>query len=294
VVVRHYNREGRVREYDFAELPVAAPMQASLAALFAARCTPGRWTVHSTSAGSWRHLRRFAESLARQQRPPGDLDELTPGMVRAWRAGLPAGVGGGHAFRAVAGLLRDDARLLAGPVADELARRFKAPRSKVQSYSAAEFERITTAARRRFRAALQRISENAWHLQQWRDGAFAEDSPDWVIGEGLDILARTGDLPRHVRSGGRSGDIGARYHDAFGGADGAATWQRLFLTRAEAAALGALLMAEFGWKLVGDRPGRDPPRFPGPGRGWPPDLPDPAGETPPRPRPLPRDAQRHR
>ena len=255
LVVRHYNREGKVREYDFAELPVAGPMQASLGALFAARCTPGRWTVHATSLASWGHLGRFAEFLARQQRPPRDLDDLTPQVVRAWRAGLPASVGGGFAFRAVAGLLREDARLQAGPVADELGRRFRSPRSKVQSYSEAEFDQFATAARRRFRAALQRINENARHLQQWRDGAFAEGSNDWVLGEGLDILARTGDLPRHVRRDGKR-TVEARYRDAFGGADGPATWQRLFLTRTEAAALGVLLMAEFGWNLsVIDRAG---------------------------------------
>ncbi|MGH3122007.1 MAG: hypothetical protein ACRDNT_20945 [Streptosporangiaceae bacterium] len=246
LVVRHYNREGKVREYDFAELPVAGPMQASLAALFAARCTPGRWTVHVTSAASWHHLRRFTESLARRQRPPRDLDELTPVMVRAWRAGLPAGAGGGLAFGAVTALLRDDARLQAGPVADELGRRFRVPRSKVQSYSEAEFSQFTTAARRRFRAALQRINENARHLQQWRDGAFAEGCTDWVLGEGLDILARTGDLPRR---NGRSHGIEARHRDAFGGPDGPAPWERLFLTGVEAAALGVLLMAEFGWNL---------------------------------------------
>jgi len=245
LLVRHCNREGKVREYDFAGLPVAGPMQASLAALFAARCVPGRWTVHATSAASWDHLRRFAEFLARQQRPPRDLDELTPHVVRAWRAGLPASVGGGNAFRAVAGLLRDDARLQAGPLADELGRRFRVPRSKVQSYSEAEFDQFTAAARHRFRAAVQRIGENAGHLQRWRDGAFAEGSTDWVLGEGLDILARTSDLPRRIRANGRSDGIEARYRDAFGGA----TWERLFLTGAEAAALGVLLMAEFGWNL---------------------------------------------
>jgi len=224
-VVCHYNREGKVREYDFGELPVAGPMQASLAALFAARCTPARWTAHVTSAASWHHLRRFTESLAQQQRPPRDLDELTPAMVRAWRAGLPASAGGGLAFGTVAALLRDDARLQAGPVADELGRRFRVPPSRVQSYSEAEFDQFTTAARRRFRAALQRINESARHLQQWRDGAFAEGSTDWVLGEGLDILARTGDLPRRTRRNGRSNGIEARYRDAFGGPDGPAPWE---------------------------------------------------------------------
>ena len=37
------------------------------------------------------------------------------------------------------------------------------------------------------------------------------------------------------------------------------TWQRLFLTREEAVALGVLLLAEFGWNLsVIDTPGGSP------------------------------------
>src|SRR5262249_35857380 len=149
---------------------------------------------------------------------------------------------------AVAGLLRDDARLQAGQVADELARRRKPSRSKVQSYSEAELEEVRKAAQRTFRSALQRIDDNALHLQRWRDGTIAKGSQDWVIGEGLDLLARTGDLPKYARKDGRFG-IKGRYVSAFGGASGAATWQRLFLTREEAAALGVLLMAEFGWNL---------------------------------------------
>jgi hypothetical protein len=131
-VVRHYNRDGRVREYDFAALPVAAPMQASLAALFAVRCTPDRWAMHVTSANTWLYLRQFAEFLAREQRPPRDLDELTVGLVRHWRESL-TGARGHNSFATVAGLLRDDSRLQAGPVAEELARRCKAPRRTVRS-----------------------------------------------------------------------------------------------------------------------------------------------------------------
>jgi hypothetical protein len=127
VVVRHHNREGRVREYDFSELPAAGPMQHSLAALFAARCAPGCWAVHATSVAAWHFMRQFTEFLARQQRPPRDLDELTPALVRQWRESLPAAPTGYRTWRAVSGLLRDDARLQAGPVADELARRRKIP-----------------------------------------------------------------------------------------------------------------------------------------------------------------------
>jgi hypothetical protein len=73
LVVRHHDREGRVREYDFAQLPVPAPMEASLAALFAARCTPDRWSAHDSSEQSWLQLRRFAQFLASQEPSPRDL-----------------------------------------------------------------------------------------------------------------------------------------------------------------------------------------------------------------------------
>ena len=119
--------------------------------------------------------------------------------MRQWRESLPAAAGGYRAWRSVSGLLRDDARLQAGPVADELARRCKLPPAKVQSYTEAEFDQVTAAARRQFRAALRRISDNALHLQRWREGAFAGGTRDWALGEGLDVLARTGDLPRYHR-----------------------------------------------------------------------------------------------
>jgi hypothetical protein len=243
VIVRHYNYQQQVIEFDFSELPVAPPMQASLAALFAVRCTPVRWSVHATSKVVWVHVRRFAQFLARQERPPRDLEELTAAHVRQWRASCDY-----PCWIAVAGLLRDDARLQAGQVADELARRRKLSRSKVQSYSEAELEEVRKAARRTFRSALQRIGDNAMHLQRWRDGTIAKGSQDWLIGEGLDLLARTGDLPKYARQNGQF-SIKGRYVGAFGGASGAATWQRLFLSREEAAALGVLLMAEFGWNL---------------------------------------------
>jgi hypothetical protein len=245
MVVRHHDREGRVREYDFAQLPVSAPMRASLAALFAARCTPDRWSAHDSSEGSWLQLRRFAQFLASQEPPPRDLEELTPAMVRRWRARLPAGAGGYYAFGLVSGLLLGDERLQTGPIADELARRSRKPQSRLQSYSEAELEQVTAAARRRFRAAWQRINDNAIRLRQWRDGAVAEGGGEWIAGEGLDILARTGDLPRNARKDGLPGNVVARYRSALG----LVAWRRLFLAREEAVALGVLLLAEFGWNL---------------------------------------------
>jgi hypothetical protein len=223
-------------------------MQAPLAALFAARCTPDRWSVHATSRRTWIYLRQFAGFLDGLRQQPRDLDELTPELIRLWRESLSE-AGGAAAFKTVSGLLRGDARLREGHAADELARRYRAPRSTVQSYSEAEFDRITASARRQSRAALRRISENAAHLQRWRECGFAEGSADWIIGEGLDILARTGGLPKHTEKSGERTVVTGKYRRASGGMSAAATWQRLFLSRMEAVALGVLLVAEYGWNL---------------------------------------------
>jgi len=162
-------------------------------------------------------------------------------------------------------LLRDDDRLQTGLVAEELARRVRKPASTTQSYSEAEFERITVAARRTFRAALGRITENAQHLQRWRAGEIADGSREWVIGEALDILARTADLPHHVDKRG-SKTLVRRYRTALGGTSAATTWQRLFLSRLESTALSVLLLAEYGWNLAVIDRAEVPQASPDPGR----------------------------
>jgi len=248
LVVHHYNTHNRVKDYDFSSLPVAEPMQRSLAALFAASCTPNRWAVHRSSETYWDCLGQFAVFLSQQERPPRDLDELTGALVKRWRSSLPNTAGGYTTFTCTARLLRGDARLQSGPVAEVLARRVKAPSSGTQSYPEAEFDLIKVAARRTFRAALLRIGENARHLDRWLENVFAEGSRDWVIGEALDILARTGDLPRYTDKNGNR-DLLKRYRRALGGTRAELTCQRLFLSRMEATALGVLLMAEYGWNL---------------------------------------------
>ena len=271
MVVRHHNREGHVREYDFSE-PAGRRADAALAG------GPVRGPVHAGPLGRARHVLRGVaftcgsspEFLARQQRPPRDLDELTAGPGEAMAGEPPVGPyrrtepgGSSAACCATTPGCRP------GLVADELARRRKRPPAKLQSYTEAEFDQFTAVARRQFRAALRRIGDNALHLQRWREGAFAEGTGDWALGEALDVLARTGDLPRYHGTG----RVKGKYVSAFGGQSGAVTWQRLFLTREEAVALGVLLLAEFGWNLsVIDSPG-DPPRGTRPGRRRPADLP---------------------
>ncbi|MGW5789176.1 hypothetical protein ACWEV3_01095 [Saccharopolyspora sp. NPDC003752] len=261
--MHHYNRDGRIKDYDFSTLQAAGPMQRSLAALFASRCVPHRWSTHSTSRTYWFSLVPFVEFLARQKHPPRDLDELTVAQVRQWRENALKS-GSTFAFRVIAGLLQTDPRLQTGPVADELARRVLRLPSTTQSYSEAEFDRIVVAARRTFRTALLRIEENAHHLAQWHNGAFTEGSLDWVLGEGLDTLARTADLPKYTgKSSSRT--LIAKYAKAFDGSNAIRTWQRLFLSRTEATALGVLLLAEYGWNLSVINSAKVPRASPDPG-----------------------------
>ncbi|MBB5916791.1 hypothetical protein BJY24_005703 [Nocardia transvalensis] len=249
VVVHHYNRQGRARDYDFGMLPVAEPMQRSLAALFAARCVPHRWAVHKTSKDHWLCLVAFARFVSGQQHPPRDLTGLTAALVRQWRDHALRTSGHSSASMVIS-LLRDDPRLRSGSVADELCRRMKQPDSTVQSYCAAEFDQIIRQARRMFRAALRRIDRHAGHLQRWRDGSLAVGSVEWTVGEALDALARTGSLPRYTGKDGQTSLVW-RHRRALVSMFG--TQQQcyllLFLSRMEAAALGVLLMAEYGWNL---------------------------------------------
>jgi hypothetical protein len=70
-----------VKSFDFSTLPVAQPMQRSLAAVFAARCVH-RWTVHTSADAGFAHLKTFAEFLASLEQPPNDFDDLTVRILR--------------------------------------------------------------------------------------------------------------------------------------------------------------------------------------------------------------------
>ncbi|QKW52661.1 hypothetical protein [Streptomyces buecherae] len=248
LVVRHYNTAGRVKEYDFSTLPIAEPVQRSLAELFAARCDPNHWSVHKSSKSVWHQLEKFATFLATQETPPTSVEEFTGALIdRFWLTMASTGTNRAS-FRTVCSLLAQDERLQSGPVADALARAVPAHKSVRQSYTTAEFEHIKLEARRMFRAALLRIEDNARHLKRFRAGEFTPGSREAVVGEALELISRDGDLPRIPGPSGQP-YVPKKYRKALGGQGTEVTWQRLFLSRWEAAALGVLLLAEYGWNL---------------------------------------------
>ncbi|MEU7415080.1 MULTISPECIES: hypothetical protein [Streptomyces] len=246
LVVRHVDRQGRVAIFDFASLPVAVPFQRSLAALFVAKCSAGGgWDSVNTSDTAWWMIRPFAYFLGEQPDAPQDIDGLTAALWNTWRLSLEPRTNGSHKHSAVAGLLQQDSRL-PQPVREAMARRFAWSAEGERAYLPEEFRTIRTAARRTFRAALLRIRANTATLEQWRTGAVSPGGERWLLGEALDVLARTGDVPQKpLKSGGGMRAL-YRYRAALGGTGAVHTWKRLFLSRTEAAALGVLFVAEFG------------------------------------------------
>jgi hypothetical protein len=244
LVVTVVNKAGLEKAFDFAGLAVPGPMQRSLAAAFAAQSR--RWSGHASADLYWRRLRLFARFLSEQADAPADLDGLTAALLKRWRARHVGTSDGRHALAVIRALLRQDPRLRAGPVADELARRIPNPRPSGQSYDEAERERVMLAARRQFRSALLRIRENTLLLQRWQAGELPEGCREQRLGEVLGYLARTGDVPRTT---GPSGAANVRNHRLLGGYGAERTWARLFLTRMELTALAVLLTDRFGWNL---------------------------------------------
>ncbi|POX50631.1 hypothetical protein [Streptomyces sp. Ru72] len=244
VVVRVVNNAGYTKAFDFAELPVAEPMQRSLATVFAARA-PG-WTSHATAQGYWVALNAFARFVAELDQPPKDLGDLTTAQLKRWRARHIATNTGKSVLRQVRPLLTPDPRLASGLVADELARRIPSPRPYEKSYDKQERERVVLAAQRQFRSALLRIRENTRLLESWRAGELAEGSREWKIGQILDHLARTGEVPTTITA---RGHHCVKNRVLLGGSGAEATWGRLFLSRSELTALAVLLTDRFGWNL---------------------------------------------
>ncbi|WP_174555469.1 hypothetical protein [Nocardia xishanensis] len=159
VQVMVLNKEGFVRVFDFAAMPVPEAMQHSLARVFAEQSLS--WNSHSSGESYWRSLLTFARFLTAQGHPAPDLADLTAATLRLWRNNHMGTPGGREALAKVRTLLQRDPTLTHGAAAEELARRvsMKGAPSK-RSYEASEREVVMKAAGRQFRSALLRIRAN--------------------------------------------------------------------------------------------------------------------------------------
>ncbi|AQW50744.1 hypothetical protein ACIQPP_19655 [Streptomyces violaceusniger] len=250
LIVLHTTKQGASKAYDFGQLPIPQAMQRSLAVLFAGKCAGGSWTSLRSSEAIWRYLKTLSEYLAELDNPPDDIPDLTAGTWSAWRLSRNVKTEIGYnQIMATQLLLRADHRL-PQQVREVMARRLPEPKKKEKAFEPDEFRKIKAAARRTFRTALLRIRQNTEHLNAWRNGNISPESRDWVIGEALDILARTGDLPRRTGPDGMKREVIWHYATALGGAGADHTWKRLFLSQVEAAGLAVLLVMEFGFNAT--------------------------------------------
>ncbi len=81
-------------------------------------------------------------------------------------------------------------------------------------------------AQRQFRIRLLRIGENTRLLESWRAGDLAEGSREWRLGEILDHLARTGDVPHTVYA---ERTVNVKEHDCWAARAGADVGQTVSL-----------------------------------------------------------------
>ncbi|MFD9437910.1 hypothetical protein ACFWBR_03785 [Streptomyces sp. NPDC060006] len=244
LVVTVGNKAGEKKEFDFAKLPAPERMRHSLAALFAAQSR--RWTSHSSADHYWNQLLVFVRFLSRLDNPPEDLDGLTAAALKRWRERNIKTNTGRLTLATIRVLLRADPRLRTGQVAEELARRVPQGTPSKQSYEDAEREQVLLTAQRQFRAAWMRIRDNTIVLERWRLGQLPEGSREAQLGQILDVMACTGDVPRARRSDGLTN---LRHRGLLGGGSVERTWGRLFLTRHELTALAVLLTDRFAWNL---------------------------------------------
>ncbi|MFJ2721794.1 hypothetical protein [Streptomyces sp. NPDC087437] len=247
LLVRHVAEDGvKKATYDFGLLPVPEMLQREFAEVFAATAGPdGTWKSIASSREAWLIVLYFSRFLAAQNPVPGSLSELSAKTWAAWRISRTPNSTGFRQLRKVAQLLREHPRV-PEETRQLMTKRVGKEKVKETAYCEADFDRIKKLATQKFRAALHRIRDNQQHLQRWRDGEFDEGSKDWLVGEALDSLGRTGEIPHYIGIGSRRRPI-ARYTDALGGASAQHTWKRLFLTGEEACALIVLLIATYGW-----------------------------------------------
>jgi hypothetical protein len=244
--------------FDFSALPGPPALLAACAAGFARLAGPDQaWRAAATCDNGFKAIRAFLRYAAALDPPPAAPADITPAIWAGWRLSRPATVHGRQCLLVTRQWL-PQVPGIPGAAAAAAARRIPAgPAPAEAAYSREEFDLIRAAAGRTFRAALDRIRASCELVARWRDGGFERPglreqyvqtrpgTAEYLAGEALDTLLRTGDVPLLASAGHRA--VVARHARALGGAGPLATWGRLFLTLPEAAALAVLLVCDQGW-----------------------------------------------
>ncbi|WP_345372901.1 hypothetical protein [Frondihabitans cladoniiphilus] len=128
----------------------------------------------------------------------------------------------------------------------ELSRRVARDKPDEPSYSEDEMKVRRDHATRIFRKAEERICGSVEHLALFRAGHFAVGSDDYLVGEALESVMASGEVP-HYRAKRGNRYVKSKYRGPLGNRSGVEGWNRLFLTSTERIAAVFLLMNENGW-----------------------------------------------
>ncbi|MFF3874187.1 hypothetical protein [Streptomyces sp. NPDC001978] len=228
--------------YDFRNLQVDTGIQQWLARSFAQATGPTSGVKRFRAAeGLWGGVQRLAGHLGKVNPPVHQPAHITATHIKESFLALPLGSRKAHVHRMRA-IFRADQELSTEARSAILHGRLPTYESKVQPYSLDEYQELMTAVRHDIRVARDRIYEGRELLAAYRRGELGlPNRRNHVekLGRVLDILDRTGDLPRRVRPSSPQGGIPA-WVKALGGAHELVS--RLTLTRTETVAFCLMLI----------------------------------------------------
>jgi hypothetical protein len=249
LIVTVYGESGGVEgTFDFGVLPGSSELRRAFAAALDRKSGPaGTWRAGATCVGGYQAARTFLRWLQGQDDPPRSAAEITAATWTQWRLSLPATPGARQLLATMRALMPKVAGLPADTLKVIDRRLPKGPPPREAAYSYREFERIRAAAATTFAGALVRIRSNRDHLRRWYDGQVARGSAEWLIGEALDCLVRSGDVPLSTSCEKHGREVRQPYRRALGGSEPDRTWGRLYLTSAEVFAAAVLLVASESW-----------------------------------------------
>lgn len=206
LVVEGLDDDGRpLGRYDLSGLPGPLALRARLADAFAAQAGyGGSWNSPSTCKTSFYVIKAFCDFLATIDPPLAGFEELRGGhwndfqlFLRTERNQSPEALGG--TLTIVRTLL---SRIEEIPAAtrDHIDRWWRTPQDEeareLRVLTAAEFDRVRTAARRHALLARRRILDGWALLEGWRRDPSALTVADRRLADALDHLARYGDVRR--------------------------------------------------------------------------------------------------
>ncbi|MFE5372774.1 hypothetical protein [Streptomyces mirabilis] len=228
--------------WDFRASPGPEDFRRQLVAALAAQ--GAGWDSADTWRTMVRTLRLFLKDAATAEPPITSAAQISVDWWKQWTGDV-------HTRRVLAAVVRrapdvpESTRMfLQTPRRRPPARR---GRRRKKAHTQEELRTIRDAAAATVRGARLRIAENTAVLERWREGLIASDHPEWAVGELLDVLARSGDLPRYEQSKDRS--LTKHVERTLGFEGNAASLTRLFPTLDEAGAAAALLICHEAWNL---------------------------------------------